>query len=338
MRRKMWRAAFARVVLVSLFVLWTQAAARSQDLKKVSLVETVHHIFFSPLYIADGLGYFREEGIQLEYTASQGGDKAMAALLTGDVDVALIGPEAVIYVQNSQSPTKVKMFCGLTASDGTFLVGRDSKAPFDWQQLKGKSIITFRPGSTPALFLDEALRRNGLDPAKDVTLISNIGIPARLGAFLSGQGDFATFFEVDLTKLEREKKGTVLLSIGQAIGPVDYTAFVATDAYIAKNPGILQGWTKAIARALKWINDAPPAEAAKVLQPFFPGISLDLLESAVVRQREAHLWKATPAIKPEAMEMFQKLQVAGGILKEAQKVSFDRIVAPQFFAAELKAK
>lgn len=330
-RRSAW-ALRAATFLASLVIALAPTAPRAQEPKKVSLVETVHHIFFSPLYLADALGYFRDEGIRVDYTASQGGDKAMAALLSGEMDIALVGPEAAIYVQGSQSPTKVKMFCGLTTSDGTFLVGRDDK-PLDWKDLKGKTIITFRPGTTPALFLDEALRRHGLDPAKDVNLISNIGIPARLGAFLSGQGDYATFFEVDVSKLEREKKGFALASIGQTVGPIDYTAFVATDAYIAKNPEIVRGWTRAISRSLKWIAGASPTEAAKLLTPFFPGVPVELIESAVERQRKAGLWKATPEIRPDAIEALQKLQVMGGILKEAQKVAYDGVVTPQFFAA-----
>ncbi|OAF06707.1 ABC transporter substrate-binding protein [Bradyrhizobium centrolobii] len=298
-------------------------------------METVHHIFFSPLYIADGLGYFKDQGIRVEYTASQGGDKAMAALLSGEMDIALVGPEAAIYVQGSQSPTKVKMFCGLTTSDGTFLVSRDDK-PFDWKDLMGKTILTFRRGTTPALFLDEALRQHGLDPAKDVNLVGNIGIPARIGAFLSGQGDYATFFELDASKLEKEKKGVVVASIGKAVGPIDYTAFMATDAYLAKNPEVARGWTKAIGRALEWMAVSTPAEAAKLLAPFFPGVSLDLIESAVDRQRMSGLWKRTPEIRPEAVEALQKLQVTGGVLKESQKVSYDSVVTRQFFDAGAK--
>src|ERR1700758_3103400 len=132
-RRSAW-ALPAATFLASLVIALAPTAPRAQEPKKVSLVETVHHIFFSPLYLADALGYFRDEGIRVDYTASQGGDKAMAALLSGEMDIALVGPEAAIYVQGSQSPTKVKMFCGLTTSDGTFLVGRDDK-PLDWKDL-----------------------------------------------------------------------------------------------------------------------------------------------------------------------------------------------------------
>ena len=49
----------------------------------------------------------------------------MAALLGNSADIALIGPETAIYVQNSDLPTKLRIFCGLTATDGYMLFGRE---------------------------------------------------------------------------------------------------------------------------------------------------------------------------------------------------------------------
>ena len=78
----------------------------------------------------------------------------MAALLSDSADIALIGPESAVYVLNSDSPTKVRIFCGLTSTDGFMLVGREKVEKFDWAMLKGKEILGFRPGSTPLLATD----------------------------------------------------------------------------------------------------------------------------------------------------------------------------------------
>ena len=86
----------------------------------------------------------------------------MAALLSNSADIALIGPETTIYVQNSESPTKIPIFCGLTATDGLMLVGREKVDKFDWQQLKGKHIFALWLGSAPDLFLEAALRQTRL--------------------------------------------------------------------------------------------------------------------------------------------------------------------------------
>src|SRR5262249_56165454 len=98
--------------------------------------------------------------------------------------------------------------------------------------LKGKEILGFRPGSTPLLFLEAALRQNGLDPQTDVKLMNNVGIPARVGSWLAGQNQYAIFIEPDASQLELDGKGYFMASIGETVGLADYTAFIAPPKYI----------------------------------------------------------------------------------------------------------
>ena len=144
---------------------------------KVRYNEVVRSMLYAPAYVAIAKGYFEELGMDVTLATAQGGDKSVAIMLSNQADIALIGPESAIYVQNSDSPVKIPIFCGLTATDGFMLVGREKVDKFDWSMLKGKEILGFRPGSTPLLFLEAALRQNGLDPQKDVKLMNNVGDP-----------------------------------------------------------------------------------------------------------------------------------------------------------------
>jgi NitT/TauT family transport system substrate-binding protein len=105
---------------------------------KIRYNEVVRSILYAPSYVALTQGYFKEAGLDIELSTAQGGDKSVAALLSGSADIALIGPESAIYVQNSDSPTKIPIFCGLTATDGFMLLGRQKVDKFDWAMLKGK--------------------------------------------------------------------------------------------------------------------------------------------------------------------------------------------------------
>src|SRR5215813_4756290 len=240
---------------------------------KIRYNEVVRSLLYAPAYVAITKGYFKEAGLDVTLTTAFGGDKSTAALLSNAADIALIGPETAIYVLNSDSSTKIRIFCGLTSTDGFHLMGREKVDKFDWKMLKGKEILGFRPGSTPLLFLEAALRQNGLDPQADVKLMNNVGIPARVGSWLAGQNQFAIFIEPDASQLELDGKGHFLASIGETVGFADYTSFMATDKYIHDNPEVLQGWTDAIAKAMKWTAAAPAEEIAKVLQEFFPGVN-----------------------------------------------------------------
>lgn len=307
--------------------------AVAEPVRKISFMEVIHSLFYSPLYAAHGLGYFSEQGLDFDLVAAQGSDKATAALLSGAADIVLAGPETAVYIENGQSPDKIRIFAGLTATDGSFLIGRTGQENFDWASLKGKTILGWRKGSAPAIFLDKVLKDHGLDPEKDVTVITNVAIPARVGAFMAGTADFGTFFEPDVTKIEAAGQGHVLANVGKAAGQIDYTVFTARESYIRENPDVIQGFTNAIAKAEKWLQTATPDEAAKVLAPYFKGVPAEELASSVRRHHEAGVWKSTPLVTPEAMAELQKLLVASGVLEAGKEVSYEKLVDPAFAKA-----
>src|SRR4029077_11677948 len=94
---------------------------------KIRYNEVVRSILYAPAYVAIAKGYFIEAGLDVTMATAQGGDKSMAALLSGGADLALMGPETAVYVLNSDSPSKARIFCGLTATDGFMLVGREDR-------------------------------------------------------------------------------------------------------------------------------------------------------------------------------------------------------------------
>jgi NitT/TauT family transport system substrate-binding protein len=308
------------------------ALAQPKPPVKVRYNEVVRSILYAPTYVAIAKGYFTEAGLDVAMTTAQGGDKSMAALLSGGADLALMGPETAVYVLNSDSPTKARIFCGLTATDGFMLVGRDKVDRFDWKTLKGKEILGFRPGSTPLLFLEAALRKNGIDPQADVKLANNVGIPARVGSWLAGQNQYAIFIEPDASQLELDGKAHFLASIGETVGFADYTSFMATDKYIKDNPAVIQAWTDAIAKGMKWTASAPAEEIAKVLQEFFPGVSPNALVAAARRYQRLKIWKTTPGIEPAAIEKFQDILVEGHVLDQAKRVKFTDLILTEFAA------
>jgi NitT/TauT family transport system substrate-binding protein len=299
---------------------------------KVRYSEVVHSILYTPAYVALSKGFFAERGLDVAMTTAQGGDKAIAALMGGSADIALIGPETAIYVQNSESPTKARMFCGLTATDGFLLMSRDKIDKFDWASLKGKEVMGWRPGSTPLLFLEAALRKNGLDPAKDVHLNNNVAIPARMGAWISGQTQYAIFAEPDASQLQIDGKAHFVASIGQTVGFVDYTVFMATDAYIRDNPSTIQNWTNAVAAGEKWTETALTTDIVKVLEPYFAGVSTQAMTAGVERYRRLKIWKSSPVVEASAIDKFEDILIQGHVLEANKRVKLADVLLTDFAA------
>jgi NitT/TauT family transport system substrate-binding protein len=305
-------------------------SAEEKKLTPVRYEEVIRSVFYLPSYVAFAKGFFKEEGLDVSMKTSWGSDKGTAALLSGNADIVLVGPETAVYIQKGESPEKVRIFCSLTATDGSMLVSRQKLDSFDWKSLKGKTILSWRVGSMPALFLEHILRSHGLDPEKDVNVITNLAAPARHGAFASGTGDFATFFEPDVATMEKNGTGHFVTSIGRAVGNVDYTVFMATNSFITKNPKIVQAWTNAIYKAQKYSHQADPAVIAKEIAEFFPKVDLDLLEKSVRRYRDLDILRKDPLVPPDGIQGLQDLLAEGGLLKPEQRVTYEQVVVTEF--------
>jgi len=318
-------SALAAVLLIAGFA--SDAAAQ---MTKVRYAEVVRTIFYLPKYVALEKGYFKDEKLDIDMSTAVGGDRGTAMLLSGQVDVALQGPEVLIYVQNGESPDKLKMFSAITTTDGLFLMSRKKVENFDWTMLKGKKVMGWRPGSTPELFLEHVLKKNKIDPTKDIELITNIAIPARMGAWQANQADYAIFTEPDPSALEANGGGFMIASIGKETGPADYTGFMSLASYIQKNPDVVQRFTNAVYRGQLWAKTADPLEAAKLVGNYFPGISPEILATAIKRYRDLGIFKFDPVTAPAAFDKLQEILVEGGVLKADKKVKYDQVIVSTF--------
>lgn len=131
----------------------------------------------------------------LTFILFTGADKVAAAVLSGDVEIGFCGPEATIYVYNGGEKDYLMTFAGLTNKDGSFLVSREKIDNFTVKDLLGKNVIGGRKGGMPEMTLEMALRENGIDPKKDLSIDTSIAFAAMQGAFVGGTGDFVSLFE-----------------------------------------------------------------------------------------------------------------------------------------------
>ena len=88
--------------LLSLIIVFplvtTGCSCNDNGLKKITVAEVTHSIFYAPQYLADSLGFFEDEGLDVSFVNTNGADKTMAALLSKDAQIGLMGPEASMYV------------------------------------------------------------------------------------------------------------------------------------------------------------------------------------------------------------------------------------------------
>ena len=294
------------------------------DLKKVKVAEVAHSIFYAPQYVAHKLGYFEEEGLDVEIILTSGADKVTSAVLSGDVNIGFCGSEATIYVYNEGEKDYLINFAALTKRDGSFLVSREKYDNFTLRDLKGKKIIGGRKGGMPEMTLEWALKQNGIDPKSDVKIDTSIAFAAMSGAFIGGEGDFVSLFEPNALEIEKNGYGYVVASIGKLGGVVPYTAYNARKSYILENPDVIEGFTRAIQKGLDYVHNNDSREIAKLLEDYFPNTSIDDLEKLVQRHKDIDSWFNSTSIGEKDFNHIQEIMISAGELKS--KVDYKILV------------
>ena len=329
-------ALFCTLALLAALCCGCGSGSAEKETVAVRLNEVTHSVFYAPQYVAMKEGFFTQEGLEIELTNGGGADKVMTAVLTGQSDIGLAGPEACIYVHNQGKEGAPRVFAQLTKRDGSFLVGRSYEA-FDWNDLKGKTIIGGRKGGVPEMTLEYVMRQNGVVPNEDAAVDTTVQFNMMAGAFTGGSGDYVTLFEPTATEVEQAGKGFVLCSIGQESGEIPYTAYFASQAYLDGNPDVIQRFTNAVARGQAWVRDHTPEEIARSIADQFPGTELDTLTQVARRYQEIDAWNDTPVMKQEALERLETVMETAGELEHSQWVDFDQLVDNRWAEAALQS-
>lgn len=283
-------------------------------LTKVKVCEVTHSIFYAPQYAAIALGYFAEEGIEIELSNGQGADAVMAAVLSGNIDIGFAGPEASIYVYNEGSADYTQVFAQLTQRDGSFLIGREKDDAFTWDKVKGKVVLPGRKGGVPYMALEHVLREQGIDPTTDTTLDNSVQYAMMTAAFTGGTGDYVTAFEPTASMLQQQGQGYIVASVGEAAGDIPYTAYFAKKSYIEKNSDLIQRFTNAVYRGQRWVATHSAREIAETVLSFFPDTSLDLLTKAVESYQGIDAWNTTPVMGKDGFDRLQAVMTEAGEL------------------------
>lgn len=291
-------------------------------LDKVTLAEVTHSVFYAPQYAAITKGFFEEEGIEIDLINTQGADKTMAALISGEAQIGLMGPEASIYVYNQGNNDYAINFAQLTKRDGSFIIAREKMPNFSYDDLKGKEILGGRKGGMPLMTLEYMLKQKGLTIGEntnngEINIRTDVQFGVMAGAFAGGEADFTTAFEPTSTQMEKEGTGYIVASVGQDSGEIPFTAYSTTKSYMSKNEDLIQRFTNALYKGQQWVQSASSEEIAKAMQPFFDDNSLNDLISVVDRYKSIDAWSSDPLLTEKSLNnLMVVMKEAGELDKE----------------------
>lgn len=178
------------------------------------------------------------------------------------------------------------------------------------------------------------LKKQGIDPSKDLEIVQNIAFGLTSQAFSSGQGDYTIEFEPAATALELEGVGKVVASLGVESGKVPYTAFSAKKSYIEKNPDVIQKFTNAIQKGMNYVQNHTPEEIAKVITPQFKETDAKTLVMLVTRYYEQDTWKDNLIFEESSLTLLQDILDDAGELQK--RVPYEDIITTKYAEKALK--
>lgn len=321
-------------IVLSVTTLISMSACFPQDssdrLTPITLNEVAHSIFYAPQYVAIENGYFEEEGISLTLVTGFGADKVMTSLVSGDADIGFMGSESSVYVYNEGSADYAVNFAQLTQRAGNFLVSRTPQPDFNWDSLRGSTVLGGRTGGMPEMILEYILKNKGIDYKNDLTIIQNIDFGSTAGAFKGSPDDYdyTVEFEPHATLLENEGAGYVVSSLGIESGYVPYTAYCAKKSYIKNHPEIIQSFTNAIQKGINYVNTHTPEEIATVIAPQFPETESKDLVKIIDRYKQQDSWKDNTVFSEDSFNLLLDILESSGELKS--RVPYEVLVNTEF--------
>lgn len=278
-----------------------------------------------PIYIGQANGLFKKHNVDIDVITSRGGGEAMKSYISGDVQIVATGfPEVGLMRSHN---VDVELFFAQTSRVPFAMIGRKDLDLKSVADLKGKTIAVTSPGSLTANLAKYFVQEAGLDPDKDVSLVSVGGGGELLGALKSGKADAAMLFEPFVTIGIQQGFATMLVDVPAKLDAFSSSPLSTSKAFVEKSSKDARGIFDALAEAMAYIH-TNPSGTFDIAKQTFQNADPAVLTAALARLSK---WYSPDGRFTRGnVERTQKISVDMKIMPQAYP--YDDVVAP--FARE----
>ena len=289
---------------------------------RITIRQSFHAVFYSPLYAAQELGAFAEEGLDVHLSTSTTPVDSYKDLVDGEVDIKWGGHIRVLLGFDRDPDCGLVLFCEVVGRNPFYIVGGSPRPDFALHHLAGLKLAPVGEVPTPWLCLQDDLRRAGLDP-QSLDTVTGRTMADNASALRSGEVDVIQLSEPYVESLLREGAGHIWYA-GAARGRTAYTGFFTTLGVLEAKHDLLLGVTRAVYRTQRWMGAHSGAEIADVVQGSFPEVDADVLAAAIGRYRALGVWGDDPLPSEEGFQRLKGALLSGRAI--ATDVPFEACV------------
>lgn len=235
---------------------------------------------YLPTTLAQELGYYEEEGLNVELQDLQGGSKALTAMLGGSTDVTSGYYEHTIQMAVKKQPIKAFVNMGLSSGLAVVVAPGSTDSITSIADLKGKNIGVTAPGSSTDMFVKYLLAENGMEPTD--ASVSAIGAgSSAVAAVENNQVEAAIMLEPDIAVLtERLGSEPVILEDVRTLEGLEHvfgtdawpsSSLYAKTDWVEENPETAEKLARAIQRTLEYVEGHSGEEIAAEMPEAYAG-------------------------------------------------------------------
>jgi NitT/TauT family transport system substrate-binding protein len=271
LNRRAFTTAAAALAAATIAAPMVRAQGRLEKTKIALAVGGKAAFYYLPLTISEQLGYFKDEGLDVEISDFAGGAKALQALVGGSADVVSGAFEHTINMQARNQFIEAFVLQGRAPQIALGVSTKNIPHYKSLADLKGKKIGVSAPGSSTNMVANLVLSRAGIK-ASDVSYVGVGTAAGALAALRSGQIDAMSNTDPVMTMLEQKGdvkivSDTRTLKGTQEVfgGPMPAACLYAATEFVQKNPNTCQALANAIVHGLKWLQTAGPSDIIKTV-------------------------------------------------------------------------
>jgi NitT/TauT family transport system substrate-binding protein len=298
--------------------------------ESLKVIEAFRNLFYSPFYVALALGSFESEGLALSVVTRQPGQDILALLRNGEADIALTGPMRCLVAADRGESNIPLSFIEVNSRDGFMLLARHLTGGFNWNDLPGSTVLTFREPPTPWMCLLRVLREQGIDPAS-VDISVDRPIDEALAAFQDGYGDYIELPEPLAELLISQGIAHLATPMGTWAGTIPYSSFVAAPDFLRGKRDFALRFTRAVYSAQRHLAEMGSGEVARLVSPYLSGVPEAVLVAGIDRYRAQATWASDPLLRREGFYRFQQILLDGQLIRT--RTDYENLATPDLAEA-----
>lgn len=297
----------------------------------VTLIENFRAVFYAPFYAAFSLGAYAAEGLDVRMQASADSSQVINRLLSGAGQVIWGGPMRLLHAHDDDPASDLVSFCEVVGRDPFSLVGRLPRPDFRMTDLRSCTVAVVSEVPTPWYCLRHDLRLAGIDP-DSLTLAPPAGMAENLQRLRRGEVDVIQVYEPLVREALEGGYGHVWYAAASR-GPTSYTTLNTTRRFLASEPAVALGMTRAIYRTQQWLYRHDDAAVARVIAEYFPDVPQSQLAACIAGYRAAGIWNRDPVQQRAGVEWLRDAMLGCAAIR--RQMAFEELNDPQFAAAAM---